>query len=299
MLDVRHLRYFLAVAEELHFGRAAKRLHMSQPPLSKRISDLERQLDVQLFHRLPGGVVLTEQGRAFMPHAREALDAFIRAEAVLRRSSTDRSNRLRLALPPDTSAGVVATVTRGVWQDGCQIEVSEASTAQQIELLRAEAIDIGVLRNPYTAQDLQSSPPLCKPLGVAVSAEHPIASRKSVDLADLNGQSLLIFPRDLAPELHDLMLERCKAHGYVPHRIQYAARLVDAFLGLGESVMLTSAEAAASWPDVVWVPLAGSPLEWRTSVVMSRRRRANELLRRASALTLEALRHEEGWRPVR
>jgi DNA-binding transcriptional LysR family regulator len=299
MLDVRHLRYFLAVAEELHFGRAAKRLHMSQPPLSKRISDLERQWDVQLFHRLPGGVVLTEQGRAFMPHAREALDAFIRAETVLRRSSSDRLSRVRMAFPPDTSAGVVATVTRGVWQDGCQIEVSEASTAQQVELLRAETIDIGVLRHPYTAPDLQSSRPLCKPLGVAVSTEHPIASRGSVEVADLNGHPLLIFPRDLAPELHDLMLELCKAHGYVPHRIQYAARLVDAFLVLGQSVMLTSAEAAASWPNVVWVPLEGSPLEWRTSVVMSRRRRANELLQRVSALTLEALRHEEGWRAVR
>ncbi|CCG04282.1 LysR family transcriptional regulator [Blastococcus saxobsidens] len=296
MLEIRHLRYFLAVAEELHFGRAAKRLHISQPPLSKRISELERQLDVRLFHRLPTGVVLTDQGRAFLPYAQDALESVLKAESVLRRHSSERVGRIRIAFPPDTSAGLVATVSRGMWENGCDIEVLEASTAQQLDMLRTGAIDVGLVRHPYSAKQAVSSPALYKPLGVAVSRDHPIASRTTVDLADLAGQPLLIFPRDLAPDLHDSMLGACRKHGFVPQRIRYAARLVDALLVLEKSVMLTSAEATSLWPDVVWVPLTGEPLEWRTSVVVSDRPTGNDMLERTAALILEALVAQEGWR---
>ena len=151
-MDIRHLRYFLAVAEELNFSRAAKRLHMSQPPLSKRISDLESEFGVQLFDRRSKRVVLTPAGQDLVPCARQAVASFDAATTCL----------IRVGFTPDTSVEVLSdlsTTLRGV---GINFELVESTTAEQHALLLNGGLYIGVLFLPFSRKGLWSSPPFSR-----------------------------------------------------------------------------------------------------------------------------------------
>jgi DNA-binding transcriptional LysR family regulator len=296
-MDVRHLRYFVAVAEELHFGHAALRLHMTQPPLSKRIADLERELGVQLFDRSPRGVALTAHGTRLLPHARKAVAAFDAAAAAMRRPARSAARRLLLAFPADTSRAVLTDVCRGLRDAGQDVEVLEATTGEQQALLADGRIDLGVLRHPYPGAGLWSSRPLRRAIGVIMPANHPLATRAALRLASLRGRTLVMFPREMAPGLYDETLAICRQHGYPPPHIVHAVRLVDGLLVTDNAISFNTEAAANRWPGLVWRPLADQPLAWRTSAVCRRADRDNTI-RAAVPLLLRALRTHDAWQPI-
>ncbi len=224
----RQLRYFVAVADELHFGRAAQRLHISQPPLSARISELEDEVGFRLFDRSSQMVKLTEEGARFLRQARRVLGAMEDLERLVSRQAPGHGRPVRVAVPPDTSANVFQDVTARLHDEypAAAIEFEEATTADQHAQLHQGRLDVVVLRHPFPEKGLVVGPKLIKTLGVLMAADHPLAELPLIRLNDLNGQVLVMFRREVSPWLYDQTLSICNDAGYRPARIEYATRIV-------------------------------------------------------------------------
>ncbi len=300
MDQLRHRRYFVAVAEELHFGRAAERLHMAQPPLSQRIRSLERELGVELFTRTSRRVALTPAGRALRGEARGRLASADELRAVMHQVREGSVGRRRAALPSDLQAEVLAGVL-GAFRCACPgvtLEVHEASSAEQAGALREGELDVGVLLHPVDDSALATGPVLEKPLGVLVPAGGDLAACEEVDLGDLRERTLVLFPRESAPGPYDDLLANCRAYGFVPvdvleaPRREFGAGLVLA----GAAVALTERPPE---PDgaLAWRPLSGTPL----SLALSTAWRADAPSPAIAAFTdaaVATLRREAGWEPA-
>jgi DNA-binding transcriptional LysR family regulator len=293
-MELHHLRYFLAVAEERHFGRAAQRLNMTQPPLSQRISDLESELGVQLFLRSAKGIRLTESGETFLPYARKAVMAFDAARSALARTLPEKARKLTVQVTPDTTGAVIAESCRLMREAGFTAELSDANTSEQHSRLLDGRIDLGLLRHPFATRGLWLAPALRKPLGVVMPGNHPLAGRSELELSDLRGEPLLLFPRSMAPGMYDQLLEVCKTHGYIPPRIDHAIQAIRALMIADSAIGFYPASTARKYHGLVWRPLIGEPLEWRTSAVCTRRN-LDEALRRAAMILTDALQSHDTW----
>lgn len=289
VMEVRHLRYFVAVAEERHFGRAARRLHMTQPPLSARIADLEHALGVRLFDRTPHGVTLTAAGQALLPRARRAVAAFDHAI-----TSTAARPRWRITLTPETSAAVITALSAWCAEHGQGAEVTEATTAAQVDMFSLGAPpDLALLHLPQPSRQLVTSVPLAKPLGVLMPASHDLARRQVVQLRDLGTQPLVMGHRHMSPWLHDHILGTCRAAGYRPRQVIHGIREVPGLLLANHAVALTPRPAPRG--DVTWRPLADDPpLHWRIVTAWAR---GTTTARKRAARTalLTALTEHDGW----
>jgi DNA-binding transcriptional LysR family regulator len=190
-LEVRQLRYFVAVAEELHFGRAAERLGMAQPPLSRAIRDLERQLGVVLLERTTRQVRLTEAGEVLLRDARTALEA-VTAAARRARQAGSSSPRLRVALKADVDGGLLPQILDAYGADDAALppELVLGGFGEQPQALRDGRADVGLLLCPFDDRGLDSEPLLTEPCLVAVAAADPLAARTRLCLADLAGRTL-------------------------------------------------------------------------------------------------------------
>jgi DNA-binding transcriptional LysR family regulator len=190
-LEVRQLRYFVAVAEELHFGRAAARLGMAQPPLSRAIRDLERQLGVALLERTTRQVRLTAAGEILLRDARTALDAVTTAARRARQAGSP-SPRLRIALKADVDGGLLAQILDAYRADNAALppELVLGALGEQPQALRDGRADVGLLLCPFDDHGLDSEPLLTEPLLVALAAADPLAARTRLCLADLAGRRL-------------------------------------------------------------------------------------------------------------
>jgi len=290
------LCYFVAVAEELHFGRAAQRLHMSQPPLSRRISNLERELGVRLFDRTNRRVSLTSDGRLLLPQARAAIAAFERVSAGLRGSVRSRSRHVRIGFVPETSRGVVVAAVKQMEELGIQAEVMEATTAEQHERLLAGELDVGVMLRPYANRGLSSTAPLRRALGALLAADDPLSSRTELELAELSGRKLMMFPRSMAPGYYDEILATCRAHGFSPTEVAQG-------IGLTYRLVAVTPNAVAFSPllrprsEFRWLPIKGEPLMCRTSAVWRAGNR-DPLTRTAVGAVVDSLRNVGGWLPA-
>lgn len=227
-MELRHLRYFVAVAEELHFGRAAARLNIAQPPLSRQVRDLEREIGVALFDRTPRGVDLTAAGSAFLHEARLTLAQADRAQRTAQRAARGETGRLRVAfVEAATQSGVLPSVL-GFFRmhlPSIGLSLFEMDAAQQSEALRDGRVDLGIVHTPPTDADrwLRVEPVRSDPLILAVPAEHRLAGRARFTLADLSAESFVLFPRDGAPSIYDDVIARCRASGFSPRVVQEAA----------------------------------------------------------------------------
>jgi len=190
-LEVRQLRYFVAVAEELHFGRAADRLGMAQPPLSRAIRDLERQLDVTLLERTTRQVRLTAAGEVLLREARTALEA-VGAAARRTRQAGSPSPRLRVALKADVDGGLLPQILDAYCADEAALppELVLGGFGEQPQALRDGFADVGLMLCPFDDRGLDSEPVLTEPLLVALAAADPLAARERLCLADLAGHRL-------------------------------------------------------------------------------------------------------------
>ncbi|MFF3951282.1 LysR family transcriptional regulator [Streptomyces sp. NPDC001902] len=190
-LEVRQLRYFVAVAEELHFGRAAARLGMAQPPLSRTIRDLEQQLDVTLFERTTRHVKLTVAGEVLLRDARTALEA-ITAAAHRARHAGSTSPRLRIALKADIDGGLLPQILDAYSTDPAALppELILGGFGDQPKALRDGLADVALVLCPMDDRGLDSEPLITEPVLVAMAATDPLAAKTQLCLADLAGRKL-------------------------------------------------------------------------------------------------------------
>jgi DNA-binding transcriptional LysR family regulator len=263
-MELRHLRYFLAVAEDLHVGQAAKRLHISQPPLSRQIQQLEEELGVALFKRDKKRMQLTVAGRAFLEEARAILERTDHAVRLVQRASRGQVGLLRIGfIESATASGLLGRVLarfRKQYPD-VELELSELLSLRQAEALRAHQLDAGFIytRPPETA-DLLFRTVLPGYVVTAVARSNPLAKNRQIPLATFAKQPLIIWRRALSPILYDQLMSRCRAAGHEPHVVQHTSQmqttisLAAAGVGLG---IIPSSFSATRIPGVVYRPIAG------------------------------------------
>ena len=222
---IRRLPYFVAVAEELHFGRAARRLGLAQPPLSQQIRRLEADVGFPLLERGRAGprrVTLTPAGAALLDAARRALA--VAADGVEGARRAGRGERGTITV--GYAASVMLTPVAGIVSayreryPDVRVRLREMPTAEQVAALRAGELDAGFLREPAAADDLAREPVLREPFAIALPARHPLAARRRLPLGALAGEPFVLFPRAAAPAFHDQVVALCAAAGFTPRVVQ-------------------------------------------------------------------------------
>jgi DNA-binding transcriptional LysR family regulator len=214
-VELRHLRYFVAVAEERHFGRAARRLHIAQPPLSQQIRVLERDLGVTLLHRTSRRVLLTDAGLAFLVEARATLAQADRAIQAASRAAGGQIGQLIIGHMASAELNVFPRLLP-VFRNRCpgvELRFQLLGVSEQFEMLRAGEIHVGFLRLPATDRTLTVKPLVREPLVVALPERHRLAQGRSLSLRALCGERLLLFPRAHAPGYYDLLIAICRQAG--------------------------------------------------------------------------------------
>lgn len=229
-MELRHLRYFVAVAEELHFARAAQRLRIAQPPLSRQIRQLEAELKVQLFHRADRKVQLTQAGELFLPQARETLQQAQRATLTVQRAARGELGLLNIATPSSMPfTGILPAMLRAYRQafPGVQLVLQELGINRQLAGLVGSELDIGFIRLPVThfPSGIAVHTVLTEKIYVALNEGHPLAARPRIRLADLADEAFIMYPYDLGGGLYDISMSLCRTAGFAP-RIEQEARTV-------------------------------------------------------------------------
>jgi DNA-binding transcriptional LysR family regulator len=221
-MELRHIRYFVAVAEELHFGRAARRVRVSQPPLSRQIADLERELGVKLLIRSSHRVELTAPGVAFLNDSREILAAIERAKATARTVNTQPAGPLRIGFVKAIGWPLKSSVIREVIGRYPRITptLEPGSTAEQLRALRSRQLDVAVIWEtaPHSKRhaDLDRLVLRKDPIDLAVPPGHPLARRRHVSMEHLATQVLITSHRSENPDAHDALITTLKRHRVSP-----------------------------------------------------------------------------------
>jgi DNA-binding transcriptional LysR family regulator len=218
MPELRHLRYFVAVAEELNFSRAAQRLHMAQPPLSVAIRQLEQELGATLFTRSTREVALTEQGRAFLDGARRTLAEADRAVASAKRAAAGDLGRLRVAFSWSARYETLPTLGQAFRASHPDVELltQEMWNAHMPSALRSGTVDVAVALCPEPAAELVEEVIRAEPIVAVLGAGHPLAGEDAIPLSALAAEPFVFFPRELAPRLHDVLVATCRRAGFEP-----------------------------------------------------------------------------------
>lgn len=277
-IELRQLRYFVTVAEEMHFGRAAARLHMTQPPLSQTIQSLEAALGTQLFFRTRRSVALTPAGRALLPEAQRMLLQAEELPDLARRAAAGESGRLSLAFVSTADYSVLPSFLREFREHypQVQIELREATTDVQLEELAQGRIDAGLLIPPVPDKlktELDYAPMLSEPLILAApEGLEVLRGKKTVALKTLSDMPLIIFPRRIAPAFHDAILACFHDAGLTPHigqeaiQMQTIVGLVSAGMGIAlvpQSVSNLKRPGVEYKPLSDHTPLVETGLAWR------------------------------------
>ncbi len=277
-MELRQLRYFVTVAEELHFGKAALRLHMTQPPLSQTIQALEEELGAALFERNRRGVLLTPAGAALLPEARRLLAQAQQLPQLVQRAATGEVGRLTLAFVSSADYSVLPPFLRayrGAYPQ-VQITLQEATSDLQLDDLLHNRIDAGLLIPPLpdkARQELDYLPVLNEPLVLALPSGLPALAKKGkLKLSALPPLPLIIFPRAISPALHDAILSVFREAGITPEigqeaiQMQTIVSLVSAGIGMAlvpqsvSNLMRTGVEYRSLAQAT---PLVETGLAWR------------------------------------
>jgi len=260
VMELRHLRYFLAVAEELHFGRAAARLHIAQPPLSQQIRQLERELGFDLFLRTNRRVRLTDAGRAFRAEAQALLDRLGRAAVAAGRVARGESGALAVGFVASATYALLPALYRRFHErhPDVALTLAEMSTAEQVEALRAGRIQLGLARPPVGDETLAVEPLVDEPLVVALPTRHRLAPRRALALRTLASEPFVLFPSQPRPGWIDVVQDACRAAGFLPSVAQEVLELSTAVTlvaaGIGVTLVPASAQALRL-AGVVYRPL--------------------------------------------
>lgn len=261
-MELRHLRYFVAVAEELHFGRAAERLFIVQPALSKQISVLEKELGVTLFERSKRHVQITPAGEALLQDARQMLAQAEGAVQRAKQASTGQAGVLRIGFIAPALYELLPRALRA-FRAACpdvHLVLEELHNRESLDGVLNRGLHLAVVRLPVPARDgLLVVPVSEEPVVVAMSADNPLALLPEVGLSDLQHENIILIARALEPELYDRYISACLTAGFSPRvahevdRTHVAVGLVAS--GLGVCFVPASAMLMAH-PHVAYRPLA-------------------------------------------
>jgi DNA-binding transcriptional LysR family regulator len=270
MPELRHLRYFVAVAEELNFSRAAKRLNIAQPPLSVAIRQLEQELGTSLFHRSSREVKLTDAGNAFLPGARRTLAEAGAAVVAAQRAGAGEIGSLTVAYNWSSRFETLPGLGQAFTSRYPDVELAteEMRPNQMPAALRAGAIDLGLALYPEMSRELHYQRVRREPVVAVLSVDHPLAAEREIQLGEL-ADEFLLFPRELAPRLHDFYVNLCRRAGFEPRfggdsaRTRWTLGTWDA-----STTALFPASVSTDLPDgVVAIPVAEPPGTLETHLV--------------------------------
>lgn len=264
-MELRHLRYFIGVAEELHFGRAAARLGISQPPLSHQIQALEEELGVRLFDRSSRNVTLTDVGILFLAEARATVAQAERAVTVARRAARGEIGELMIGF--NASAPFVSRIARAIydfrqgWPE-VHLTMSEFPWDRQLGALSDGTIDIGITRSfsrPNIVPGIRAMPLLEERLVVALRPDHPLAARSTLSFRDLRGEPLIFYTRELGGGFTGELFKLFRAVGVEPQVAQEVREISTLFgliaAGIGLTVVAESL-CALQAVNLVYRPLS-------------------------------------------
>ncbi|AGW92565.1 MULTISPECIES: LysR substrate-binding domain-containing protein [Cupriavidus] len=262
-MEFRHLRYFLVLAEELHFGRAARRLAISQPPLSLNIQQLEASLGARLFDRDSRGVRLTAAGRAFRESATALLAQAEAARVLAREIEAGAVGRLRVGF-------VGSMLYRGLPQflrdfeaayPGIQVALTELNSQEQIDALLHDELDAAFIHTGRVPEPLQATLVHSEPFVCCLPADHPMARRDELPLAELRDEPFVLFSRKASPDYYSRIFDMCAAQGFYPqirHEVRHWLSVVSLVSqGMGVAVV-PAALARSGMAGAAFLPLAGT-----------------------------------------
>ncbi|WP_293764840.1 LysR family transcriptional regulator [uncultured Aquitalea sp.] len=262
-MELRHLRYFVAVAEELHFTRAAERLHIAQPPLSQQIQALEAELGVRLFERHRRKVLLTEAGKQFLIRARRILADTEEAAEQARRAARGEVGELRIGFTSSLPLTPVLPGTLHRYRQhypAVRLILREMFTTDQFLALQQEEIDVGFVRfnglSPAAhilVRELRRDP-----LQVVINQRHPLAGERSLSLGQLKNEGLVCYPRSAGTGLHSVIRQLCADNGFEPKINQEAGEAITQIglvaAGLGIAILPSPLECVKI-EGVKYIPL--------------------------------------------
>jgi len=244
-MELRHLRYFIAVAEELNFTRAAERLNTAQPSLSQQIKHLEQDLGVRLLNRSKRHVALTEAGKVFLAEAKELLARLDRAVQRAARAQQGKSIELSVGVVPAAEIKILPKLIPLLERHLPKVRLvfHNLPSAEQKRLLATGSLDIGLLRGPLHDPRLEVEDVLWEMLVVGLPAKHPLARKKAVTIRQLNDLPFIMVSRQGSPELHAAVRTFCERSGLHPRVVQQADNV------LGNLNMIRAGIGFGLFPD--------------------------------------------------
>lgn len=292
-MELRHLRYFVAVAEELSFTRAAERLHIGQPPLSHQIQALEAEVGAQLLERSKRWVRLTEAGKHFLEDARRVLELSQQAVQTARRVQRGEAGELRVGYTYSTPLTPLFAATINRYRErypGVTLTLHEVTSRHQLDALTARELDLGLIRQPEIPIPATLQVDLLREdrLILALPAAHALAKRAAVAIADLEGLPFVMFPKDAGTGIYSQIFRLCRAAGFQP-TIAMEAKEASTMIGLVAAgcgiAILPPSFGIIAMTGVKYCELADPAA--RTALMLARRRDENSPL--AAAFVAVAL----------
>ncbi|GAA0938667.1 LysR substrate-binding domain-containing protein [Kribbella koreensis] len=266
-MELRRVQYFVAVAEESHFGRAAARLNMAQPPLSQQIKLLEAEVGVQLLHRTTRKVELTEAGRRFLERAREILAAVDSAVVEANEVASGTLGRIAIGFTGSATYDLLPSFVRAVRADlpGIELDIhGEMLTPRQVAALLDGTLDLAFLRPPVRSPQIEVRVLRREPLIAVLPTQHPLAASDKVRLSDLADDPFITYPSHNRSVVYDAVLDTCQHAGFVPatmHEVAETSTLVS-FVAAGLGVALVPASVQhLQITGAAYLPLAGTTSE--------------------------------------
>lgn len=275
-MEIRHLRYFVTVAELCHFGRAAERLHTAQPHLSQQIKHLETELGVQLLTRSTRKVDLTPAGALYLDHARAVLARIDLAAVETRRLASGHLGRVSIGFTGSATYDVLPRFARALRKDlpGLDLDLrGEMLTPAQVVGLLDRSLDIGFLRPPVRSCDIEVRVLRREPLIVALPRSHPLAAKQCVRLADLRDEPFITYPSHQRSVVYESVITACTKAGFLPsevHEVAETSTLVSfVAAGLGIALVPESVHHLAI-TGVIYRPLEEASEDVELAVAMRR-----------------------------
>lgn len=275
----RQLQSFIALAEELHFGRAAKRVNLSQPALSLQVQGIEEELQVKLFVRDRRKTELTQAGEVFLTEARDVLRRTEQAITTVRRAALGQVGTLRIGFI-STAAAIITPKLVKQFRDQynhVDIELRNVLTRDQVTQLQERKIDVGFLRVPLSVPaDIRTRVIHREPFVLLLPADHPLAQLKNVQLADCHSADFVMYTRKMAPGFHDVIMNILHRNGLTPHVVQEASEMYTliSLVAAGMGIAIAPASIALHIVDNVVVRQLPSgeatseiAIAWRTENV--------------------------------
>lgn len=291
-MELRHLRYFEAVARLNHVTRAAAELHVAQPALSKQLRDLEEELGVTLFDRLGRRVQLTEAGGALLPHARAILTQVDAARAAMAERVGLQRGLATVGAPPTVGTHLLpgALAAFNTRYPGIELRLREAGIGTLLEQLAAGLADLAVVALPVDDPDLTVAPLFSEELLLAVAPQHPLAKRSSVALASLADQPFVLSPENY--ELREATLVACRQAGFTPRVVLDGGEMdtLLRFVAAGLGVALVPRLALDGQNDLVAVRISDQKLRRSLAIVWRQDRVASPAARALREFLIETLR---------